>query len=232
MSEQPGAATPGAVFVDPTGRRRRRAHRLTVAAGLLIGSYLVLVAVALVAPPGAFPLNVPGFGALLPGSRAALHGTGARQRRPAAAGPATTPGAGSALATVAPPTGVAGLGTAPGSAAVAGTPTVAGIPTVAGNTSATGTPTVAGNTSATGATATAGDPAAAGAPVSGPAPAPTQAAVPASPAGARAARGRRSTGPPGRSGGAVILAPGSKRSPRAASRPSHPATRPSRSPSP
>ncbi len=230
MSEQPGAATPGAVFVDPTGRRRRRAHRLTVAAGLLIGSYLVLVAVALVAPPGAFPLNVPGFGALLPGSRAALHGTGARQRRPAAAGPASTPGAGSALATVAPPTGasaatgVAGLGTAPGSAAAAGSATVAG------NTSAAGIPTVAGNISATGASATAGDPAAAGAPVSGPAP--TQAAVPASPAGARAARGRRPTGPPGRSGGAVILAPGSKRSPRAASRPSHPATRPSRSPSP
>ena len=226
MSEQPGAATPGAVFVDPTGRRRRRAHRLTVAAGLLIGSYLVLVAVALVAPPGAFPLNVPGFGALLPGSRAALHGTGARQRRPAAAGPASTPGAGSALATVAPPTGasaatgVAGLGTAPGSAAAAGNTSVAGIPTVAGNTSATG------------ASATAGDPPAAGVPVSGPAPAPTQAAVPASPAGARAARGRRPTGPPGRSGGAVILAPGSKRSPRAASRPSHPATRPSRSPSP
>ena len=224
MSEQPGAATPGAVFVDPTGRRRRRAHRLTVAAGLLIGSYLVLVAVALVAPPGAFPLNVPGFGALLPGSRAALHGTGARQRRPAAAGPASTPGAGSALATVAPPTGasaatgVAGLGTAPGSAAAAGNTSVAGIPTVAGNTSATG------------ASATAGAPAAAGAPVSGPAP--TQAAVPAPPAGARAARGRRPTGPPGRSGGAVILAPGSKRSPRAASRPSHPATRPSRSPSP
>ena len=203
MSEQPGAATPGAVFVDPTGRRRRRAHRVAVAAGLLIGSYLVLVAVALIAPPGALRLSVPGFGVLLPGSHAPRDGAGPGHRRgPEATRPATGNRKGAVLASIAPrtggaaATGVTAPGTAPRTAAVLGNPAAAGSATSAG-------------------TAT-----------SAPAPAPTQPTVPGPPAPTAGPP----TVPPGPSSGTVSPTPGSKRAPQAIGRPSHPATRPSPSP--
>ena len=206
MSEQPGAATPGAVFVDPSGRRRRRAHRLAVAAGLLIGSYLVLVAVALIAPPGALRLSIPGFGVLLPGSHAPRDGTGPGHRRGReATGPVTGDRKGAAPSAIAPrtggaaATGVAAPGTAPRTAAVPGNLAVVGNP------------------------AAAGSPTSAGAAASAPAPAPTQPTVPGPPAPTAGPP----TVPPGRSSGTVSPAPGSKRAPQAAGRPSHPATRPS-----
>ena len=58
--------TSGAVFVDATGRRARLVAVACWTLACLFGSYVLLVAVALVIPPGTLSFTVPGLGPVLP----------------------------------------------------------------------------------------------------------------------------------------------------------------------
>lgn len=55
------------VFVDASGRRGRWLHRLFVALGVLMATYVGVVLVSLVAPSSLSRLAVPGLGPVLPG---------------------------------------------------------------------------------------------------------------------------------------------------------------------
>lgn len=93
-------AVPGPVFVDPSGRRQRLLGTVgfVVAAGFAL--YLVVITIALMAPPGVLPLAVPGLGRLLPGPGApALSDSASGPAVPAVVlGPAASAGRAAAVA--------------------------------------------------------------------------------------------------------------------------------------
>jgi len=66
------------VFVDASGRRARVFAAVCWALAIVFGGYVVLVAAALVTPPGTLSLTVPGLGPVLPKTAApaltATHG--------------------------------------------------------------------------------------------------------------------------------------------------------------
>ena len=72
----------GHVFVDASGRRARLVAAACWALALVFAGYVVLVAVALVTPPGTLSLSVPGLGPVLPKTAApALETSGGPQAK-------------------------------------------------------------------------------------------------------------------------------------------------------
>ncbi len=104
----PGAPAPvqGApVFVDPTGRRERWVRAAAWTVGGLVVSYLALLVVSLVGPPGVLKLALPGVGPIFPDATAPRISTGTAHARPAdvfrsrpSSAPVRTAGAGASAA--------------------------------------------------------------------------------------------------------------------------------------
>lgn len=139
------AGTTRPVFVDASGRRGRWLHRLFVALGVLMATYVGVVLVSLVAPSSLSRLAVPGLGPVLPGPGA----PGLRTATGTHAKPA---------AVLAPHPSAAPVGATPSSAGPAGSPgprrpTAGATPTrltAAPSPRATASPTAAPSPVATG----------------------------------------------------------------------------------
>jgi hypothetical protein len=140
-------SSPGPVFVDESGRRRRIVRMAGIAVAVLALLYVCLVGVSLFVSPGILSLRLPGVGSLLPNAAAPNVAGGTSPDTPA--GQLLRRGTGGSTGGTGAGTGLQQPGTGPTSApaptrTATPTPRVTASPTVRASRSATPTPTVTG----------------------------------------------------------------------------------------